>query len=209
LANSSRYWRIPAVYEKERYMLFFSKSVLAPQVLSLLGEYQRMPDYHHADCIEVYVVNQIENSVNGFRLPGGIVISGTAPDQTLAHELGHALGLADCYMSCMEDNSDPNSEMVSLPGRNGSIKPSFFISRPNDWGEESGSGFYSSRLAVPDVYMRLLMFGEEDYAKRNGVDLPDSGVLCVQGNALGYTGIGFAPVGASNINTNNSEVYTR
>lgn len=209
LTNSSQYWNIPVIYERERYLLFFSRQVLSRQVQMLLSEYQRMPDYCQSDCIEVYVVNSIGRGSNGFRLPGGVVIAAGSPGQTLAHELGHALGLLDCYPSGRVDNNDINAESLFLPGYGDTINSSFFASRPTDWGEESGCGFYPYSSSVDDVYMRLLMFGDEDILKRNGVDIPDGKVLCVQGNALGATGIGFTPVGGSNINTNKMEVYTK
>ena len=57
--------------------------------------------------------------------------------------------------------------------------------------------------------MGLLMFGEEDGSGRNGCDIPDGSVDCLQGNALGYTGRGFTPVGARNIKKTNDEVYTK
>ncbi len=53
------------------------------------------------------------------------------------------------------------------------------------------------------------MYGEEDVRGMNGVEIPDSSVLSVQGNALGATGVGFTSVGVSNMVTNRIEVYTR
>lgn len=42
-----------------------------------------------------------------------------------------------------------------------------------------------------------------------GFDIPDGAVWCVMGYAFGATGIGFSPVGASNIEQDDGKVYTK
>lgn len=208
LPNSSQYWSLP-IQEVHSHSGGGGEQVLSERLIQLLGTYQRMADYHGSDCIELYVVGSLEpRKIAGLYCPGeGIVIPAECSAETLAHELGHALGFEDCYLVKALDENNPSAGNMSLPAD--MLSAMCFRSRPNDWGAETGYGFYSSSDSITAVYGRLLMCGRTFGEGLTAIDIPDGAVWSVTGNAFGATGIGFVPVGASNVFPDNEQVYTK
>ena len=59
--------------------------------------------YSEGDCIELYFVKEItgahDSDPAAYKSPLGIVISKNSSDHVVAHEIGHALGMEDCYIA--------------------------------------------------------------------------------------------------------------
>ena len=138
----------------------------------------------------------------GALLIGGMVVVGTDGVGSKA-----ALGFEDCYLVKALDENNPSAGNMSLPAD--MLSAMCFRSRPNDWGAETGYGFYSSADSITAVYGRLLMCGRTFGEGLTAIDIPDGAVWSVTGNAFGATGIGFVPVGASNVFPDNEQVYTK
>ena len=206
LPNSSEYWNIVA---HERVGLWpFRRTVVSSQVRTLIQA------HNVSGCINVYFVGGIrkgagnEDRPNGFSVPGGVFVKSETPDLTLAHEFGHMLGLRDCYdiyKATDDENSDEEPLVVSdveLP-----ISASRFQSRPRDWGNETGRGFYASTDTYRSILMQFLMFGEGMECRYN-FDIPDGMVECLNNNH-GEVSCGFGKIGATSIKPTNEGVYAK
>ena len=119
--------------------------------------------------IECYFVNDFIMS-NGADPPlaanasKGLVMSASADAVTLAHEIGHAFGLSDVYVSAHE-------------GQSGNLTPSTlsvaanyicYACAPFDWNGgchgrgEGGSRYYQNSARMATIVPRLLMYGVHD-----------------------------------------------
>ena len=91
----------------------------------------------------------------------GLVMSARADATTLAHEIGHAFGLSDAYVSAAErQTSTPSTSVVSIATN--------FINRacaPFDWNGgcrgrgEGGCRYYQNPTRMATIVPRLLMYG--------------------------------------------------
>ena len=91
----------------------------------------------------------------------GLVMSARADATTLAHEIGHAFGLSDAYVSAAErQTSTPSTSVVSVATN--------FINRacaPFDWNGgchgrgEGGCRYYQNSTRMATIVPRLLMYG--------------------------------------------------
>jgi len=153
------------------------------------------------DGLECYFVNDIMASIplHGANHEGGMVLASTADGITLAHEIGHAFGLRDIYVS----NDIYTNNTVSLKVLGTEEKPCA-EKMPWDWNcgcigrGVGGVRFYGKGTTMQDVIGRMLM---------NGVR-PDNTAPCdiTFGNVYGvwYNGsykedddwtVGYVPVG--------------
>ena len=181
------------------------RMVVSSQVRSLVQA------HNVSGCINIYFVGDIrkgaggDGSPNGFRLPGCVFLKSDSADLTLAHELGHMLGLWDCYDRYkFPDDEDPlEVSDADLP-----ISASRFQSRPRDWGAETGRGFYASTDTYRSVLLQFLMFGEEIEYHYN-FDIPDGAVECINNNNRSELSIGASEIGATSIKTTNEGVYAK
>ena len=153
------------------------------------------------DGLECYFVNDIMASIplHGANHEGGMVLASTADGITLAHEIGHAFGLRDIYVS----NDIYTNNTVSLKVL-GTEEMPCAEKMPWDWNcgcigrGVGGVRFYGKGTTMQDVIGRMLM---------NGVR-PDNTAPCdiTFGNVYGvwYNGsykeeddwtVGYVPVG--------------
>ena len=121
---------------------------------------------HGTGGIECYFVNDFIMS-NGADPPlaanasKGLVMSASAGAVTLAHEIGHAFGLSDVYVSAYEGHSG-NSTPSTL-----SVATNFicYACAPFDWNGgchgrgEGGSRYYQNSARMATIVPRLLMYG--------------------------------------------------
>ena len=155
--------------------------------------------YSSGDCIELYYTGNIRSCNNNdpvaFRNWRGILIGGSAEGRDVAHEIGHAFGLVDCLV-------ENGSAVVSDSGNE--ISAASFHNHTEDWGQESGRGFYEKRDTIGSTIKSLLMYGDND---SDGVDIPAGRVRGVNDDIV--PSVGFLAVGVNDINYNESEVYSR
>lgn len=124
--------------------------------------------------IEIYCIDDLVGANGANFSPStaeaGLTIGDNANSRTLAHELGHACGLADSYVS---------KGGTSLP--DDKVKESWL---PDDWSGGSGTGYYNRDLKQKDLIQRLIMYGvgnstKADFAlgKVHGVDRDGNATL--------------------------------
>ena len=91
---------------------------------------------------------------------GGLVATKRADGVDLAHEIGHALGLRDAYISNQDDkaSSDPLLEIAAY-------EKASELNLPGDWNGgcygkgTAGTRYYRSGLSMQEVVSRMLMNG--------------------------------------------------
>jgi len=133
--------------------------------------------------VEIYFVESVTDGALAFRRSDGIIIGTQGYGETLlAHELGHACGLADIY----DYNSQTTLRVQGLP------QASRFT---HDWG------WYPDGLTQPQIIQKLLMYG---YNTPYGTDMPRGDIYGVwyeyvpNSSGLGYNKVWHlsnAPVG--------------
>lgn len=130
------------------------------------------------------------------------MISKASSPVTLAHELGHALGLLDCF------DAAGNGRGTPMLGRGECISKARFASA-RDWGRESGRGFYGKPDTVSSIIFTLLMSGIPNGAYGFGSDLPDGEVEGIRVDAATGGPGEMIPVGAVQIEPENGKVFSK
>ena len=206
LPESSEYWNI--VVNEWTGILWRRKRNLSRQVRSLVQA------HNVSGCINLYFVGDIikgagsNDSPNGFRLPGCVFVKSGSADQTLAHEFGHMLGLSDCYDYYSFSEGDGGGLSLQVPDANQPISSSRIQSRPNDWGDETGRGFYATTDTYRNILQQFLMYGVGIEYHYN-FDIPDGAVECINNNNHPELSIGAGAIGATNIKSTNEGVYAQ
>jgi hypothetical protein len=160
-----------------------------------------MNSYTNHDCLELYFVGVItNNNAAAFMSRRGIAISQQATLHVVAHEIGHALGLSDCY-NYSEADSNTTEDFSKID-----ISWACFASRARDWGSALGRGFYARSDKYALVQQSFLMYGRDG---KTSVDIPDGAVLSISNKAISVSSAYHVPVGASIIKQNNNEVYSQ
>ena len=161
-----------------------------------------MDTYKAGDCLEIYFVNQIVNGkAVAFRTKQGIIVSNRATDHVVAHEIGHCLGLQDCYVQ----RRQPGGEFVWLNRHDEPIDDEF-MRRPRDFGAETGRGFTERTDSRERVIYNFLMYGVDG---RGGVDIPSADVLSLRKYATDEFGTKRSAIGADYIKENDKEVLSQ
>ena len=127
-----------------------------------------------------------------------IVVGRKASESALAHELGHVLGLGDCYMTTATDELIVNGDEP--------VKRGDFSTEGQDWGRESGRGFYLLEDTLESLAESMLMHGVDI---GQGRDIPWQWVRSLREGTLLEDDTIDAPVGAQYINHNPEEIYNR
>ena len=114
------------------------------------------------DGLECYFIHRIADAsyLSGVNTPYGMVLDATADEITLAHEVGHALGMSDIYIS----NEMFTNEIVTLKKimPNEKIKASYALW---DWNSgcigkgDGGTRFYAHGTELRAIIDRMLMNG--------------------------------------------------
>ena len=158
--------------------------------------------YSDGDCVEVYFLGSVrgceETERQGTKAlwsPRGILAPLDARSSSLTHELGHALGLKDCY--------DEGDEKLTYGG-----DPPFrdmFFNQDCDWPGDSGRGFYRASDKVESLLMRFVMYGYDCF----GMDVPADAVYSMPSQDSTSSDETFVRIGAFNVHANDVEVYSR
>ena len=126
-------------------------------------------------CFKTYWVHSITNgtplafSIYDFKMA---CFSSSVPIMTLAHELGHLLGLDDVY-----DRQKVGGVYRDIPEGSVTAKRFFFSDVDHDWGAETDRGFYTKEDTLSKLIQSVIMYGYGDSNALGAlVDLP-SGML--------------------------------
>lgn len=133
------------------------------------------------DGLEVYFVKSITHRVDAFHWASGIVVGEGVNDTTLAHEIGHACGLADIYDAYSRET---NLAVTGMPQK---------VYFTHDWG------WYPENVTQAQMVQRLLMYGyNTDSAHKGDISRGDVYGLWYQyvsGTTNRVWQLGLAPVG--------------
>ena len=161
--------------------------------------------YSEGDCIELYFVKEITGSHDSdpaaYKSPLGIVISKNSSDHVVAHEIGHALGLEDCYIA-----NKRFSPPIYIAGMGDLVSSQMFDDKCHDWGLESDRGFYPAHEAIATTLPQMVMYGVD---AGDSHDIPSGSVYSLRRNANASNRTFSSKVGANFIKVDITEVYSR
>ncbi|MBR6734145.1 MAG: hypothetical protein IKL96_07080, partial [Kiritimatiellae bacterium] len=165
-----------------------------------------LDNYTAADCVEVYFIGSIlyPKYYVAATPPYGVVVSKQASITTLAHELGHVLGLEDCYVRF----NRRDGMVASIIRADEPVDGGFFMFGACDWGMERGRGFYGKDDSRLVTMRRMLMHGT---GTNERMDIPAGNVISLSLDARTELEFGTCnpKVGADHIKQENQEVYSR
>ena len=184
---------------------FYKIPILGIEVLTSVFS-DLLDTYSSNDCVEVYCLGDfIETKVWGLWTRKGIALCKHCPSTVLAHELGHAFGLQDCYV----EKKDDQDVAFVMANADSSIASDMFGSVPVDWCAGSGRGFTEASDTRQKTIMTLLMHGCARKLARNGFDIPAGTVKALHENSSEGTDVGHVNVGAEQIKPSNTGVYSQ
>ena len=166
-------------------------------------------------ALECYFINCFVDKpqILGMNCESGMVMTASADGRTLAHEIGHAFGLEDIYVS----NVAATNEMVTLKAIPPSERPRYLFME-SDWNlgceghGEGGCRFYGKTTMHSDIIDRMLMNGMRHGHLGGGRDITMGNVHGVwyegDGKTDGDWKIDLAPVGFfTNVDRSESPVH--
>ena len=159
--------------------------------------------YKSRDCIELYFVGTIiPGEVIAFHHTNGIAISKKGVDSlAVAHEIGHALGLKDCYAL--------NKVGVTIGKENEPVVRGMFSVAGPDWGDETSHGYYAFDDSLGKMLRSMLMCGRVDDGMF-GTDIPDDWIESLEANTLSTNQATHATVGARTVESKaEAEIYSK
>ena len=161
--------------------------------------------YSEGDCIELYFVKEItgahDSDPAAYKSPLGIVISKNSSDHVVAHEIGHALGMEDCYIA-----NKRFSPPINIAGMGDPVSSQMFDDKGHDWGLESGRGFYPAHETIATTLPQMVMYGVD---AGDSHDIPSGSVYSLRRNANASNRTFSSKVGANFIKVDITEVYSR
>ncbi len=171
----------------------------------LTGSFRSLLDsYSAGDCIEVYFLGKFHGTkALALWTEYGIAITKESPSCVLAHELGHALGLQDCYFDKPSDDGGPS---IMLANAGSTVASDMFASVAVDWCAGSGRGFAESSDTRRYAIKTLLMHGCGARWSSLGYDIPSGSIKGLHKGSVNGDDSDFVNVGAEQFNT---EVYSR
>ena len=142
-------------------------SLLYDSTTNDVWNFDRLVDIGHGTGgIECYFVNDLfcaDGSAGpvGANSSGGIVLTARADVRTLAHEIGHAFGLRDIYVSAREKDEGVSGEDAKDVGLVAMVSTCAL----DDWNGgcygrgDPGSRYYQDGTRMFSIIPRLLMYG--------------------------------------------------
>ena len=174
----------------------------------LAGSFRSLLDsYSAGDCIEVYFLGKFHGTkALALWTEYGIAITKESPSCVLAHELGHALGLQDCYCDKPSDDGGPS---IMLSNAGSTVALDMFANVAVDWCAGSGRGFAESTDTRRYAIKTLLMHGCSARWSSLGYDIPCGAVKGLHNGSGNGDDSDFVNVGAEQVKPVNTEVYSR
>jgi hypothetical protein len=167
------------------------------------------------DCLEIYYVGRFKYA-NIAKAPQiamclsqKIVMPMDMGKQILAHELGHALRLFDTYLDNWHSVFGEPARRVELAERKAPLERRFWGDTAQDWGRESGRGFYELNDTVEVTLRKFLMYGVYENLSDIGCDIPADTVWGLPANATGQEDARLIAIGARQTELHGNEVYSR
>ena len=174
----------------------------------LTGSFRSLLDsYSAGDCIEVYFLGKFHGTkALALWTEYGIAITKESPSCVLAHELGHALGLQDCYCDKPSDDGGPS---IMLSNAGSAVASDMFANVAVDWCAGTGRGFAESTDTRRYAIKTLLMHGCSARWSSLGYDIPCGAVKGLHNGSGNGDDSDFVNVGAEQVKPVNTEVYSR
>jgi hypothetical protein len=122
-------------------------------------------------------------------------------DHVVAHEIGHALGMEDCYIANKRFNPP-----INIAGMGDPISSQMFDDKGHDWGLESSRGFYPVHETIATTLPQMVMYGVDAGGSH---DIPSGSVYSLRRNAKASNQTFSSKVGANFIKVDITEVYSR
>ncbi len=153
------------------------------------AEYENVLDLiasvsNRCNGLELHFVGELKSPDLGSNNRNGIVLSASANGQTLAHEIGHAIGLKDIYGVYFNPNM-----IVDLP-----VRRSW---EPSDWSGNDPQGFYQPEYSQVNLVRRLIMCGDGNAGCRDFSAGPVYGIIhddsSPTGFSFGHSSVGVKP----------------
>lgn len=119
----------------------------------------------------------------------------------MAHEIGHALGMEDCYIA-----NKRFSPPINIAGMGDPVSSQMFDDKGHDWGLESGRGFYPAHETIATTLPQMVMYGVD---AGDSHDIPSGSVYSLRRNANASNRTFSSKVGANFIKVDITEVYSR
>ncbi|MBQ6337912.1 MAG: hypothetical protein IJI36_02095 [Kiritimatiellae bacterium] len=166
-----------------------------------------LDSYSTGDCVEVYFLGKFhETKALALWTEYGIAITKESPSCVLAHELGHAFDLQDCYC---DRPSDDGEAPITLSNAGSAVAADMFASVAVDWCAGSGRGFTESSDTRLSTIKTLLMHGCSSKWSSLGYDIPSGAVKGLHNGSADGNDSDFVNVGAEQLKPVNMEVYSR